>query len=143
VRKALFVISVLLLAALALQFYFAGLAVFSADQEDPFGIHVWNGRIVLPILVILQIVAAAVARAGRRTVWLTVIVLLLLVVQTLLFLITGVVFGVEPDSPSMPLAASILLGLHPVNGLAIMALTAIVMLRARRLAFPKTVPVGA
>ncbi|HMR50060.1 MAG TPA: DUF6220 domain-containing protein [Arachnia sp.] len=142
-RKALVVISAVLLAALVLQLYLAGLAFFSTDEENLFGIHGWNGRIVLPVLVLLQIVAAAVGRAGRRTIWLTVIILLLLVFQSLLFVIVGLIFNVGPESPSVPLAASILLGLHPINGLAIMVLTLVVFIRARRLAFPEPAPASA
>ncbi|WP_210479176.1 DUF6220 domain-containing protein [Naasia sp. SYSU D00948] len=132
-RKVFFVVTILLTAATALQIYFAAMGVFSVPDDHLFGIHATNGRIVLPILVLLTILTAALARAGKRTIWLSVIVLGLLILQTLIFIIGGMVFGIGPESTEIPLAATLFISLHGLNGLAIIALSATLMNRARRL----------
>ncbi len=134
-RKVFFVVTVLLTAATALQIYFAAMGVFSVPEDHLFGIHGTNGRIVLPILVLLTILTAALARAGRRTILLSVLVFVLLVFQTLIFIIGGAIFNVTPESTEVPIGATIFLALHGLNGLAIIALSATLMNRARRLAF--------
>ena len=134
-RKVFFVVTILLTAATALQIYFAAMGVFSVPEEHLFGIHGTNGRIVLPILVLLTILTAALAKAGKRTILLSVLVFGLLVLQTLIFIIGGAIFGVEPESTEIPLAATLFISLHGLNGLAIIALSSVLMMRARRLAF--------
>ncbi len=131
-RKVFFVVTILLTAATALQIYFAAMGVFSTE-ESLFPIHGTNGRIVLPVLVLLTILTAALARAGKRTIWLSVLVLGLLILQTLIFIIGGAIFALSPESTEIPLAAWIFLALHGLNGLAIIALSATLMNRARRL----------
>jgi hypothetical protein len=132
-RKVFIVTSALLVAGVVLQLYFAGLGHFSKPEDDLFNIHGTNGRIVLPILAILNIIGAAVARAGARTIWLAVLPLVLLLFQTVLFILTGAIFNVGPESDVVPIGASILLGFHALNGLAIIALSGILLGRAIRL----------
>jgi hypothetical protein len=128
------VVATLLTAAVVLQLYLAGVGVFSDPTDGLFAVHGWNGRIVLPLLVLLTILFAALAKAGKRTVWLTVTVLGLLILQTLIFVITGLIFAIGPETPHPPLAATLLLSLHPINGLAILILSGILTRRAWRLA---------
>lgn len=95
--------------------------------------HGVNGRIVLPVLAVLMIVAAALARAGRRTIWLAVLPLGLLIVQTLLFILTGVLFGLDESSHAAPpLGATLFNSLHGVNGAAILIASIALVLRSRR-----------
>lgn len=129
-RYAFAVVSTLLVAATVLQLYFAGMGVFSDPTDGLFAIHGWNGRIVLPLLVLLSILFAALAKAGKRTVWLTVLVLGLLILQTLIFVITGLIFGIGPETAHPPLAATMLVSLHPINGLAILLLSGVLAQRA-------------
>ncbi len=133
-RKVFFVVTILLTAATALQIYFAAMGVFSVPEENLFGIHGTNGRIVLPVLVLLTILTAALARAGKRTILLSVLVFGLLVLQSLIFIIGGLIFNLGPESTEIPIGATIFLSLHGLNGLAIIALSAVLMNRARRLA---------
>ncbi|HEX5729130.1 DUF6220 domain-containing protein [Microbacterium sp.] len=137
-RKVFSIVSILAVLAVVLQFYFAGVGVFSIPEEGLFGIHGNNGRIVLPILFILSLITAAIARAGKRTIWLTVIAILLLALQTVIFILTGVIFNVSPESAEIPLAATLTASLHALNGVAILALTSVIARRAWVLAWRST-----
>ena len=64
-RKVHFVLSALVLAAVVLQFYLAGVGVFSMPEDELFGLHTANGRFLLPVLLLLNIAAAALPAAGR------------------------------------------------------------------------------
>lgn len=135
-RKVFFVLSLLVPAGVAVQYYLAAVGFFSGSH-DGFAAHGASGRIVLPTLFILLILSAALARAGRRTIWLTVLMLGLLIMQTLIFIFTGLIFGVGPETANPPLAAVLTVSLHAVNPLIIVWVGVVVALRARRLAFPK------
>ena len=137
-RKVFSIVSILAVLAVVLQFYFAGVGHFSIPEEGLFGIHGNNGRIVLPVLFILSLITAAIAHAGKGTIWLTVVAILLLAFQTVLFILTGAIFNVGPESAEVPLGASLMLGLHAVNGVAILVITGIVARRAWVLAWRPT-----
>lgn len=131
-RKVFVVTAVLLALDTILQLYFAAMGHFSTGSRELFGFHGFNGANVLRVLALLNIVAAALARPGRRTVWLTVIIFVLVLVQTLLFILTGVIWpDINPEG-EIPVGASVLLGFHGLNGLAIIALSGIVAGRAIR-----------
>jgi hypothetical protein len=130
VRKVFLVIASLFVLSVVLQLYFAGVGHFSTGGGELFWLHGTNGRIILPILAILNIVAAAVARAGRRTIWLTVIALVLIFLQTVIFILTGTIFNISGPEDVIPVGASILLGFHALNGLAIIVLGSMVARRA-------------
>ncbi|WP_344059027.1 DUF6220 domain-containing protein [Microbacterium pumilum] len=130
-------VTILLVIAVVLQLYFAGMGVFSDPTDRLFAIHGWNGRVVLPLLILLSLLFAALARAGKRTIWLSALLVGLLALQTLIFVITGLVFNIGPETPHPPLAATMLLSLHPINGLAILVVSVIVAARAWKLAFAR------
>jgi len=133
-RKLFLTVAVLFTASVVVQLYFAAVGVFSDPEDELFAWHGANGRIVLPILALLLIVSAALARAGRRTIWLSVLPLVLILFQTVLFILTAVVFGLDESSwPSPPLGATLMLSLHAVNGTAILLLGVLLVVRARRL----------
>ena len=134
-RKVFSIVSILAVLAVVVQFYFAGMGVFSAPEDELFGIHAMSGRIALPVVFILSLITAALARAGRSTIWLTALAILLLAIQTLLFIITGAIFNVGPESADVPLAATLLVSLHVINGLAILAVTGVIARRASVLAW--------
>jgi hypothetical protein len=140
VRKAYFVITVLLLIAVVLQFYFAALGVFGPQGEDDnlYLFHRINGSAVLPVLSILAVIFAALSRAGARTVWLSALPILLIAVQYLLFIIGGLVGGGDEDTPTV--GTAVILGLHALNGLAVMGTIITLMTRARARAFAAADP---
>jgi tellurite resistance protein TehA-like permease len=133
-RRVFVVLTFLLAASAALQLYFAAVGVFSSDRNDPFALHTTNGRIVLPILVLLTIAAAALARAGARIIRLTVLEFVLLVFQTLFVLIPALIFGVEPLGDNVPAVATALMALHGINGGVIVAISGTLVERSLSLA---------
>jgi heme A synthase len=135
VRKTYFFVTVLLLIAVVAQFYFAALGVFGPQGEDDnlFPFHRINGSMVLPALSVLAVIFAALSRAGARTVWLSALPILLIAVQYLLFILGGAVGGGDEDNPTV--GSAVILGLHAVNGLAIMGTIITLLGRARARAF--------
>lgn len=146
-RKLFLVITILFTASVILQLYFAAIGVFSNPEDELFLIHGTNGRMVLPLLALLLIITAALARAGKRTIWLSVLPIVLILFQTVLFILSGVIFGLdESNHADPPLGATLFLGLHAVNGAAILLLGVLLVVRARKLvrdgAPAKAVPVS-
>lgn len=132
-RKIYFVLTVLLLISTVVQFYFAALGVFGPEDADLFVFHSVNGTIVLPVLLVLAIIFAALARAGARTIWLNALPILLIALQIVLFIVADAATGTSPEDPNVP--GAIILGLHAVNGLAILGVMITLMTRARKRAF--------
>ncbi len=131
-RKVFVVLTGLLVVSVVVQFYFAAFGVFTAPSNDSqFVLHQMNGRIVLPVLCLLCIIVAALARAPGRLIGFSALPLGLLVMQIVLFLIAGLT-GSSPERTTV--GGQVILGLHAVNGLAILAVTILLFLRARRLA---------
>jgi hypothetical protein len=58
-------------------------------------------------------------------------------VQLLLFILSGVIFGGGEDSTEVPLGATILLGFHGLVGLALIGLSVEITRRAIALGFPR------
>lgn len=131
-RRVYVVLTGLLVVSVVIQFYFAAFGVFTAPENDSqFILHLLNGRFVLPLLCLLCIAAAAIARAPGRLIGFTAIPLGLLVLQTVLFVLAGLA-GASPEKTN--LAGQLILGLHAINGLCILGVTIMVFLRARRFA---------
>jgi hypothetical protein len=132
VRKAYFVITVLLLISVVVQFYFAAMGVFGpqGEEDNLYAFHRVNGSMVLPALLIIAVIFAALAKAGARTVWLQALPILLIVVQYLIFIVGGLIGGGSEDNPTV--GSAVVLGLHAVNGLAILGTAITLMARARR-----------
>ena len=131
-RKVYVALTGLLVVSVVIQFYFAAFGVFTAPENDSqFILHLLNGRFVLPLLCLLCIAAAAIARAPGRLIGFTAIPLGLLVLQTMLFIVAGLA-GASPEKTN--LAGQLILGLHAINGLCILGVTIMLFLRARRFA---------
>jgi len=131
-RKVYLVLTGLLLLSVVIQFYFAAFGVFTAPENDSqYILHLMNGRMVLPLLCLLCIAAAAIARAPGRLIGFTAIPLGLLVMQIVLFIIAGLA-GASPEKTN--LAGQLILGLHAINGLCILGVSIMLFIRARRFA---------
>jgi hypothetical protein len=138
-RKVHFVLSVLLLAAVVLQFYLAGVGVFSMPEDELFDLHTTNGRITLPVLLLLNLVAAALARG--RTLRYALGLVGLLALQTVIFVIAILTTGSNPfEDTVITTAGTIILSLHVLNGLAILGVTVLLVRKAYALAYPKPTP---
>ena len=95
----------LTLAGFVVQFYLAGLALFGAST---FELHRALGYLL--VLPVLLLVVLALVRRQRRLIGLTAGLIVLIVVQVLL--------------PGLRTSVPWLSALHPLNGIALMGLTA-------------------
>lgn len=96
----------LTMAGLLVQFYLAGVGAFGADSWD---MHkTWGYILGIPILLLL--ILTVIGRLGRNKIGPAVLLVVLFIVQIVL---------VEIQSDAAWISA-----LHPVNGLALMGLTA-------------------
>jgi hypothetical protein len=139
-RKVYAGLCALLLLAILVQFYFAAVGAFAKPQrDDSFALHDLTGMMIIPLLSILAIIAAAVARAPGRQIGLTAAPLGLVVVQVLIVTI-GRALGTDGGDTTTPVALAIL-GLHAVNGLITMAVASVVFRRARAFATAPADPV--
>ncbi|GAA0396740.1 hypothetical protein GCM10009530_55400 [Microbispora corallina] len=131
-RKVYAVLAGVLLAATVAQMYFAAVGAFDKPQDDgSFALHSMTGMLVIPVLTLLVTAAAAAARAPGRLIGLSVLPLGLIVVQVLI-VVLGRAFD-DGAGNSTPVALAIL-GLHALNGMAVMGVSAAVFRQARRLA---------
>jgi hypothetical protein len=132
VRRVYLALSGLLLLAILAQFYFAAVGAFAKPQDDnSFALHDLDGSIIIPALSLLLTIVAAVARAPGRLIGLSALPLGLVVVQMLIVAL-GRALNTSADQTTP--AGLAILGLHAVNGLAIMAVAGTLMRRARELA---------
>jgi hypothetical protein len=136
-RKLFAVLAILLTLSAVMQLYFAAIGVFSNPDDDLFAIHGINGQYVLRYLPVLLIVVGLIAKVGRTLIWLSVWVIVGTLVQLLLFILSGVIFGAGEGSTNVPLGATILLGFHGLVGLALIGLSIEITRRAVALGFPR------
>ncbi|WP_422935677.1 DUF6220 domain-containing protein [Sinomonas sp. P47F7] len=132
-RKTFLVISALLFLDTIVQLYLAGFGNFGEKVvgDESFTPHMLNGQIVMRSLALLAILVAALARAGKSTIWLTVGIFLLTWVQLLVFIVGGILTGASREAPNLPGAWAV--SVHAVTGLLIIFSTYWLFLRARRL----------
>jgi hypothetical protein len=134
-RRVYFALSILLLAAVVAQFYFAAVGAFAKPRDDSsFALHSLTGMMILPALSVLATVAAALARAPGRLIALSILPFGLVVVQVLIIVLGNAIGGATEDRTT-PVALAIL-GLHAINGLAIMGVSGQVVRQARMLTAP-------
>jgi Family of unknown function (DUF6220) len=128
-RKVYVACTALLFAAVVLQFYFAAFGVFTQPENDSqFILHSINGTGVIPLLSIVATIFAALAKAPGKLIGLTILPLGLIVVQISLFILAGATGSSEEKTNA---AGQAVLGLHAVNGLAILLVAFLVFRRAR------------
>jgi hypothetical protein len=133
-RKAFVIASALLLAVFTLQFVFAAVGAFTKPAgDDAFALHSVTGTAVIPVLTLLTILLAVLAKAPGRTVGLAVLPLGLVVLQALLAgLATG---STDAAGASTPFGLTIA-GLHALNGIIAVHVAVGVLQAARKLADP-------
>jgi cytochrome b561 len=128
VRRIYAVLAGLMLLAVLAQFYFAAVGAFDKPHEDSsFALHSMTGMIII-VLSLLTTIAAAVSRAPGRLIGLTSLPLGLTVVQMLIIALGSVLDDSAGNTTPGSLA---ILGLHAINGLAIMAVSGMVFRQAR------------
>lgn len=132
-RKVYVGLSALLLVALLAQFYLAAVGAFTRPQSDAsFALHDLNGMMIVPLLSVLATIAAAAARAPGRLIGLTIAPLGLVVVQVLI-VVLGRAFNDAGGDRTTPVGLAIL-GLHAINGMAMLGVAGAVLRQARQLA---------
>jgi hypothetical protein len=130
-RKVYVILATLLMAALVVQFYLAAVGAFAKPQDDKsFALHDLNGMMIIPLLALLATGAAALAKAPGRLIGLTAVPIGLVVVQVLIVMLGRGISGTEDSTTP---AGLVVLGLHAINGLAMMGVAGIVIRRARQL----------
>jgi len=133
VRRAYVALVGLLMLAVIAQFYFAAVGAFAKPQDDQsFALHLMDGMMIIPVLSLLATLVAALARAPGRLIGLTAAPVGLVVLQVLITEL-GKNLGASTDDSTTPVALAFL-GLHAINGLAIVAVIGITMRRARKFA---------
>ena len=118
----------LVFADVVLQFYFAGVGVFTVPGND-FGFHVRNATVLL-VLMLAALVVSLLARAGWRRCVLQLLLPVLLVLQVVFFIVSEAFGGSPGKSSGLP---TYIASLHVVNGLLIFGLAGFLALRARSL----------
>jgi hypothetical protein len=123
VRRVYVGLSGLLLLAVVAQFYFAAVGAFAKPQDDAsFALHDLTGGMIIPALSLLATIAALVARLPGRQIGLTILPLGLVIVQVLIVAVGKALTDSDAGDHTTPAALAVL-GLHAVNGLAIMAVS--------------------
>lgn len=131
VRRVYLGVLGLLFLAIVFQFYLAGVGAFDEPQnDDSFALHRINGMAVVTGLSVLATIVAAVARLGVRTVALTLVPGILVVVQMLIRAIAEAFDASNGDTTGVAVA---IFGLHALNGMLIMLVTVILIRRMRKL----------
>jgi hypothetical protein len=137
-RRAFVITSSLLLLAFSLQFVFAAVGAFSRPNDDgSYVLHSVNGTAVIPILTIVTVVFAALAKAPGRVIGLAVLPLGLVVLQMLL---AALAKGLTDDSGGSTPAGLVVGGLHAINGIIAVHVVLTVTRAARRLGQPSADP---
>ncbi|MBI2762277.1 MAG: hypothetical protein HYX54_00750 [Chloroflexi bacterium] len=103
----------LFVAAVLVQVFLAGLAIFGAT--DGFGLHVDFGYTVIGLITLGVLLTAVAGSLSRREIGLSLLLLVLYVVQTAL--------------PAARASAPVIAALHPVNALVLFALGLIIARR--------------
>ncbi|MEU8301076.1 DUF6220 domain-containing protein [Micromonospora sp. NPDC048909] len=133
-RKALVIVSTLLLVSFALQFLFAAVGAFTKPAGDgAYVLHSVNGMAVIPVLSLLTILLAALAKAPGRLVGLAFLPLGLVVVQVLLAALAN--GSTDAAGASTPFGLTIA-ALHALNGIVAVHVVLGVCRAARKLAQP-------
>lgn len=136
-RRVFVVVAGLLVAAVALQFYFAAVGAFDRPQDDDsYALHSITGMMVIPLLSILTTVAAALARAPGRLIGLSLAPLGLVVVQVLIVVVGNVISGGSDEDTGA--AGLFVFGLHAVNAMFVIGAASAVLRQARRFAAEKS-----
>lgn len=133
-RKAFVIVSGLSLAAFTLQFVLAAVGAFTKPAgDDAYTLHSVNGTAVIPVLTLLTILFAVLAKAPGRVVGLAALPLGLVLVQALL---AGLANGsTDAAGASTPFGLTIA-GLHALNGIIAVHVVVSVYQAARKLANP-------
>ncbi|HZN75834.1 MAG TPA: DUF6220 domain-containing protein [Micromonosporaceae bacterium] len=130
-RKAFVVTSALVLAAVLVQFYLAGVGAFTRPATtDAWTAH-RAGALAIMALALVDTAVAALARAGGRIIAFAALPVGLVILQYVLVGIGMALGGNADDRTGTPLYV---VALHALNGLAVLGAAVVGLMNARRLA---------
>jgi hypothetical protein len=133
-RKAFVIVSSVLLVAFVFQFVFAAVGAFTKPADDDvYWLHSTTGMAIIPILTLLTILLAALAKAPGRVIGLAAVPFGLVVLQALL---AGLANGFTDEAGASTAAGLVIGGLHAVNGIVAVHVAVGVARAARRLGQP-------
>lgn len=133
-RKFFAGLATLQMLAVVAQFFLAASGAFdTAPKDQSFQAHRMLGPVVVLIAVLVTIVAA-ITRMPGRLIGMSGLVAGLAVVQ---FVIKAIATALDGTGGST-IAGEFVFGLHAVNGLAIVAVTGMIIRQARQLSRPAT-----
>ncbi|MEU2611472.1 DUF6220 domain-containing protein [Micromonospora sp. NPDC007271] len=133
-RKALVIVTTVLLVAFVLQFVFAAVGAFTKPAgEGAFALHSVTGMAVIPVLTLLTALFAVLAKAPGRLVGLAILPLGLVVLQALIAMLANA--STDAAGVSTPFGLTIA-GLHALNGIIAVHVVVSVHQAARKLAQP-------
>ena len=129
-RKIFTSLSMLLLLAIALQFFLAGMGAFdSAAKDESFAPHRALGYGILLFAVVLTLLAAA-ARLPGRLIGRTGLVAGLVLLQIVIAELAG---AIDDSGGTTSTTAKLVFGLHAINGIAVAITAGRVVAQARAL----------
>ncbi|MCW3819147.1 DUF6220 domain-containing protein [Micromonospora sp. DR5-3] len=133
-RKALVIVTTVLLVAFVLQFVFAAVGAFTRPAGDgAYALHSVTGMAVIPALTLLTTLFAVLAKAPGRLIGLAILPLGLVVVQGLIAMLANA--STDAAGASTPFGLTIA-GLHALNGIIAVHVVVSVHQAARKLAHP-------
>ncbi|MEU3454657.1 DUF6220 domain-containing protein [Micromonospora sp. NPDC006766] len=133
-RKALVVVTTVLLVAFVLQFVFAAVGAFTRPAgEGAYALHSVTGMAVIPVLILLTTLFAVLAKAPGRLIGLAILPLGLVVLQGLIAMLANASTDAAGTSTWVGLTVA---GLHALNGIIAVHVVVGVHRAARKLARP-------
>ncbi|MCO8269206.1 DUF6220 domain-containing protein [Actinoplanes sp. TRM 88003] len=137
-RRAFVVVSTITLVVFAFQFVFAAVGAFTKPSSDSaYALHSITGMAVIPALVLLTTLFAALAKAPGRLIALSVLPLGLTLLQALLAALPE---AFADETGSSTVVGLIFGALHAVNGIIAIHVVVGVVRAAGRLAAPDPAP---
>ncbi|MEV7805968.1 DUF6220 domain-containing protein [Microbispora sp. NPDC088329] len=134
-RKVYAVLATLMFVAAIVQIYLAAVGAFDKPHDDSsFSLHSMNGTMVIPVVSLLATIAAAIAKAPGRMIGMTILPIGLVIVQELIIAVGGLFDDSTGNTTPLSLA---ILGLHAINGLAVVFVSGHVSRDARQFAWAK------
>jgi Family of unknown function (DUF6220) len=131
-RKALLVTSGVLLVVFALQFAFAAVGAFTKPAGDSgYLLHRITGSVVIPLLILLMTLFAALAKAPGKLIGLAILPLGLVLLQPLF---AGIANGMTDDAGASSPVGLVVGALHAINAIIMVHVVVSVMRGAQRLA---------
>lgn len=116
-RSAYLIVLRLTLLAFGVQLYLAGVGAFDRPHDDgSFAPHRINGMVVIPLLILLATLLAALSRVPGRLIGLTILPLGVVMVQVLIGVVAR---AFDTGTGESTVTSVVIFGLHALNGMVV------------------------